>query len=298
MNWGKPMSSEYTKAANPDMRLIKANILFNQRKKDESHLITMDFSDYYGSSYRMTSPALMASFIYVQGGDSLTFSSYGSSNVFSVVHGSGSISSFYDETPFDKFDALAIPFSKEFSVKAKEDCKIYWVTDEPLLNYMGVQPIRESFKPTKYSYRDYVLKEVEFYNSQPNAELHNRNGILLSNEMCPETKTITPTMWALYNEINPGRVQPPHKHNSIALDLCLYAPEKGGVYTLMSDKIDENGNLIHPKRFDWTSGGAFVTPPAWWHSHHNEAEDKAVVFPIQDAGLYTYLRTLQIKFAK
>lgn len=38
------------------------------------------------------------------------------------------------------------------------------------------------------------------------------------------------------------------------------------------------------------------TPPGWWHSHHNESDDVAWVLPIQDAGLYTHQRTLDIRF--
>jgi hypothetical protein len=33
------------------------------------------------------------------------------------------------------------------------------------------------------------------------------------------------------------------------------------------------------------------------HSHHNESDSTAWVLPIQDAGLYTHQRTLDIRFA-
>lgn len=38
-----------------------------------------------------------------------------------------------------------------------------------------------------------------------------------------------------------------------------------------------------------------VTPPGWWHSHHNTSTEDAWVLPLQDAGLYTYQRTLDIR---
>jgi gentisate 1,2-dioxygenase len=41
-----------------------------------------------------------------------------------------------------------------------------------------------------------------------------------------------------------------------------------------------------------------VTPPGWWHSHHNESDEDAIVLPVQDAGLHTYLQTLDIQFAR
>jgi gentisate 1,2-dioxygenase len=41
-----------------------------------------------------------------------------------------------------------------------------------------------------------------------------------------------------------------------------------------------------------------VTPPGLWHSHHNESGLPAHILPIQDAGLHTYLRTLNILFSR
>ena len=62
-------------------------------------------------------------------------------------------------------------------------------------------------------------------------------------------------------------------------------------------EIDKDGFIIDPIRCDWIPGGVFITPPGWWHSHHNESDATAWVLPIQDAGLYTHQRTLDIRFA-
>ena len=70
------------------------------------------------------------------------------------------------------------------------------------------------------------------------------------------------------------------------------------VYTLMSPSLDADGNLVNPVRVDWVAGGVFVTPPGWWHSHHNESGEIAWVLPMQDAGLYTHMRTLDIRFVE
>jgi gentisate 1,2-dioxygenase len=40
-----------------------------------------------------------------------------------------------------------------------------------------------------------------------------------------------------------------------------------------------------------------VTPPGWWHAHHNESGVEAHLLPVQDAGLHTHLRTLDIRFS-
>jgi hypothetical protein len=93
----------------------------------------------------------------------------------------------------------------------------------------------------------------------------------------------------------PGNpIQRPHRHNLVALD--LYVSASPNVYTLMGREIDQNGFIIDPIRCKWAPGGVFVTPPGWWHSHHNESDDIAWVLPIQDAGLFTHQRTLDIRF--
>ena len=32
---------------------------------------------------------------------------------------------------------------------------------------------------------------------------------------------------------------------------------------------------------EWAAGGVFVTPPGWWHSHHNDSTEDAWVLPLQ-----------------
>ncbi|MGH9009074.1 MAG: cupin domain-containing protein, partial [Acidimicrobiia bacterium] len=56
--------------------------------------------------------------------------------------------------------------------------------------------------------------------------------------------------------------------------------------------------IVDPVRVDWEPGAAFVTPPGMWHSHHNESGQPARILPIQDAGLQTYLRSLDIRFRR
>jgi hypothetical protein len=35
-----------------------------------------------------------------------------------------------------------------------------------------------------------------------------------------------------------------------------------------------------------------------WHAHYNETDTPAHLIPVQDAGLQTYLRSLDIKFTQ
>jgi gentisate 1,2-dioxygenase len=124
----------------------------------------------------------------------------------------------------------------------------------------------------------------------------NRLGTLLGNPATVDTGTltVTPTLWSLFNVLPAHTSQNPHRHNSVALDLCVFASK--GAYTLMGKTLDEKGNIVDPIRCDWRTGYVFITPPGYWHSHHNEGDEDAYVLPVQDAGLHTYQRTLDIQF--
>jgi gentisate 1,2-dioxygenase len=134
-------------------------------------------------------------------------------------------------------------------------------------------------------------------NTDNNGKVKNRRGILLGNEATSQTRTLTPTLWSLLNNIGPNINQKPHKHNSVALDLAVYAMYGSNVYTQMSQELSANGELLNPISTQWKTGSVFITPPGWWHSHHNEGNEDAWVLPIQDAGLYTHQRTLDFRIA-
>ena len=81
----------------------------------------------------------------------------------------------------------------------------------------------------------------------------------------------------------------------MAIDLCISGGSEK-VYTLLGPVLDQDGWVQNPTRVNWENGGAFITPPGWYHSHHNDSGEDAIVLPVQDAGLYTYQRTLDIRF--
>jgi gentisate 1,2-dioxygenase len=92
-----------------------------------------------------------------------------------------------------------------------------------------------------------------------------------------------------------GAVQYPHRHESVALDFVISC--KPGCYTMIGTELGPDGMIINGHREDWKPGASFITPAGYWHSHHNESGEDAHVLPIQDAGLHTYLRTLDILYS-
>jgi gentisate 1,2-dioxygenase len=162
------------------------------------------------------------------------------------------------------------------------------------MDFLGAKPVTPRFRPLYFS-RELLTSELEKVRKENEGKDKNRNGILLANPDCPQTKTLTHSMWSLYNLLPAKSKQKAHRHNSIALDFAVKATE--GVYTMIGRDLDSDGNIINPVRANWVAGGAFVTPPGWWHSHHNESDEDAIVLPVQDAGLHTYMQTLDIQFA-
>jgi gentisate 1,2-dioxygenase len=137
--------------------------------------------------------------------------------------------------------------------------------------------------------------ELQQLLADPTAARSNRLSILLASADHPASRTVTHTLWAMLGVVPPGAVQPPHRHQSVALDLIIDCDP--GCFTLVGTELNPDGSIRNPRRVDWHPGGAFITPPGHWHAHSNESGRMARLLPIQDAGLNTYLRSLDIRFA-
>jgi len=290
---------EYTSAANPNMAAIP--VLVHPPELHQSgptRIIPFDLQKQLNTEYPATSPNLMASYLRICEKEKLESTAVATSQAFYVIRGSGkSNSEEHGDVEWSEGDLFVVPASSSAIVHhAKSDSALYWVTDEPLLAYLGVCPNTKKFSPTVFR-KEAMLAEVEKIKHEEGAEHRNRLGILLGNKATENsTKTLTHTLWSLLNQLPGYDDQKPHRHNSVALDLAVSAPESGA-YTLMGPELDENGWVKNPFRVDWKTGGVFLTPPGWWHSHHNESNEPAWVLPMQDAGLYTHQRTLDIRFS-
>ncbi|CAM9385923.1 unnamed protein product [Heterosigma akashiwo] len=291
---------EYTSAANPEVPRIPVKALAPElHQTGSTRIIPLNLSEDLGVSYPATSQNLLASFLRICANEDLTTEAIATSQAFYVIRGRGSTMSEFDPITWKEGDLFVLPATTQEAVhKASEDSAIYWISDEPLLNYLGVAPTTKKFKPTLYT-KERMHAEVETLRSDETAQHRNRLGILLGNKVTENgTMTLTHVLWSLLNVI-PARVnQRPHRHNSVALDLCVAAPPSGGVYTLMGPELDDRGWVKDPVRMDWRAGGVFTTPPGWWHSHHNETDEEAWVLPVQDAGLLTQQGVLDIQFSK
>ena len=265
----------------------------------------IDFSELFNTSHKSTTPNLLASFIKLTAKDTIQLNNTQSiidfnatSHLFYVIKGNASIHiDTNDIMLISSGDILATPCFQSLQILnlEQEELHIYYINDSPLVNYLGNKAHTPIFKTAIYTNAFLIQKLNEL--SNPN---NNRKGILLSNQDTDAlgVNTITPVLWALYNQLPPQTVQKPHKHNSVALDLCINCTDNTNIFTLIGDKLDENGNIINPTKVYWKQGTMFITPPGLWHSHNNLGDTYAYVLPIQDAGLLLYQRILGIVLQK
>ena len=291
---------EYTSSANPiGARLITAvphrTFLASLYDSGATRVVPLDLSAQLRCQGPATGPGLLASFVRIVRGEYVTLNPNATSQVFYAFDGSGTVQQGETIFPFAKGDFFALPGGVEAVLTADETARIYNVNDEPLLSYLGVTLSKPRFSPTLYP-ADQAQKELLKVASAPGAAGRNRVSVLLGNANFPQTRTVTHSMWAMFGVLKANSMQKPHRHQSIALDFISEC--KPGCYTLVGTELDGEGNIVDPQRVDWSPGMAFVTPPGHWHAHFNESGANGYLIPFQDAGLHTYLRSLDIRFAR
>jgi gentisate 1,2-dioxygenase len=293
---------EYEKNVNPHLN----HVPFYEKNVNECNygINIIDFSNVFNVSYKSTTPNLLASFIKLMGKETIELNNIqynefnATSHLFYIINAKASIHIDNDDEKIAcSGDILITPcfYSLKITNLGEEELQIYYVNDSPLVNYLGSKVEKKIFKTTIYN-NEFLIQSLNELSDKNN----NRKGILLSNKDTEKLgiNTITPVLWALYNELPPKITQKPHKHNSVALDLCIKCSDSKNIYTLLGDELDENGYIINPKKVYWKEGSMFITPPGLWHSHNNDGDTCAYILPIQDAGLLLYQRILGIVLKK
>ncbi|MFQ5519065.1 MAG: hypothetical protein ACE5E3_03590 [Mariprofundus sp.] len=295
--WAEEVVSwEYSAAATPDLNDVPIQPFpAALHEQGETRVIALDLSKQLETAYLATSPNLLANYVRLCANESIRTSVAATSEVFFVLRGSGRSETADGIICWKQGDAFSLPYNQGIKHIADEDSALYWTHDGPLLQYLGVTPSKAMFEPAFYS-KAYMMDEVEKLREIALQEKRNRTGIILGNPASTKTKTMTHSMWSLFNLLPKGEVQKAHRHQSVALDLAVFSGPD--TYTLIGQKVDANGDIINPVKAMWATNTVFVTPPGWWHSHHNESDQDAYVFPVQDAGLHTYMRTLDIQFTR
>jgi gentisate 1,2-dioxygenase len=261
-----------------------------------SRVVPLDLSAHLRTPYAATSPALLAAFLRINEGDELALQLNATSQLLYCIRGRGHSRVDGRVVRWKEGDFLVLPATVEATHVAEAASAFYSVVDTPLLDYLGATASAPRFRPTVFTAEAARARLAEVA-AAPDADRKSRVSVLLNNARFDQTLTVTHTLWAMFGLLPAGRTQLPHRHQSVAVDLIVDC--RPGCYSLLGDSVDPGtGRIVDPMRIDWESGGAFVTPPGKWHSHHNESGADAHLIPIQDAGLHTYLRTLDIRFTR
>jgi hypothetical protein len=133
------------------------------------------------------------------------------------------------EIPWKAGDLFTLPALSRATHIASTDAALYWVHDEPLLRYLGVEATRQQFPATLYAH-EAIREALEAVLHDPASAKANRLSVLLGHRLFPQTMTITHVLWAMFGVLPVGAVQAPHRHQSVAVDLVVDA--KPGCYTL------------------------------------------------------------------
>jgi gentisate 1,2-dioxygenase len=305
-DWQSPaLIYDYRQAANPVRPGLTEPIPCHRwpaslHAEARTAVLPLDLSAVYGCTGPATSPGLAAHFLRILPGEGLKASASATSALFYVLRGSGSLErpSTPEQPPLElnwaAGDLFVLPCGADPLLHADDDSLLYWVHDGPLLRHLGAVPSEPRFRACHYP-ASLLEAELERLIADPVSARSNRLSILLASADHPSSRTVTHTLWAMLGVVPPGATQPPHRHQSVALDLILDCDP--GCFTLVGTELNPDGSIRNPQRIDWEPGGAFITPPGHWHAHTNGSGRLARLLPIQDAGLQTYLRSLDIRFA-
>jgi hypothetical protein len=155
---------EYTSSANPEVLPIPIQKLdAKEHMAGPTRVTALDTSKEIGiHDYPASSPNLLASFVRVCVGESVTTNACATSQAFYVIHGRGKSQSALGVVEWSTGDLFVIPSSSEampctHSCLDDEDAAsggagLYYVSDAPLLSYLGVAPKAQKFKPVYFRY--------------------------------------------------------------------------------------------------------------------------------------------------
>lgn len=289
----------FSKAVAPKLPAIPLTTFAAElHQQGPTQIIPLDLSSQLQCAAPAISPNLSAYFLHICAGDTLNTYPRATAQLCFVIRGAGRTTTEYGGMEWSAGDLFTIPATGHVAHIASQDAALYWVTDEALLNYMGVVPSHPRFRPTLYK-REHLLAELARVAQEPGIQdsagapkaVHNRIAVLLGNKETYQTRSSTHTLWASLVYLPAGKVQKPHRHNSVAINLVIDAPL--GAYSLIGTAVNAQGEIINGKQVYWQPGSVFVTPPGIWHSHYNDSGQDALLLPIQDAGFHSYMQALQ-----
>jgi hypothetical protein len=241
-------------------------------------LIECDLSRVLGCRFPATTPLVLARYGRIRAGETLTTGFVTSGTIAYVILGSG--------VTVCGTEQISWPGGIAASHTAATTAVLWLVTNEPQLAFENLRAPEPGHAPTDLVH--YRGEEIDrqialLYEVGRNATTAG-SALVLSAERQEATRNILPTLTAAMNSLPAGFVQPPHRHNAVAVSLIIRGE---GCFS-----------VIDGRRKDWSAWATTITPPVSVHSHHNEGTGQARFLIIQDGGIYYHTRAMGFEFAE
>ena len=154
----------------------------------QTRIIPFDINDCLDIETACNPPTLF-SFVRVRVGESIETKANATSQAFYVIRGTGSTSSEHGTVSWGDGDLFVVPVTEG---ALKHTCKeaekggaaLYWIHDEPLMDYLGVKPNGKKYEPTFFS-REKMLAEVQEISHQ---QTRGGNRLMSSSGTKPATR--------------------------------------------------------------------------------------------------------------
>jgi gentisate 1,2-dioxygenase len=249
-------------------------------------VIPLDLSERLGTEFPATTPLILTRYLRIRAGDTLATRLKASGELYYVIAGSGATEHGADRIEWGPGDVFCLPGGVGSRHRAGAfDCVLWLITNEPELAFEHLEPPTPDNAVTGAVH--YPAAEIAQQLERVGTKLKGQKiaglALVFSSAEQARSRNILPSLTLAVNQLPPGDVQRPHRHNSAAITLCIRGKR---CYS-----------MIGGHRVDWQKDAVMVTPPADVHSHHNDGDEQMTCLIVQDGGLYYHCRTMGFQYA-
>ena len=248
-------------------------------------LVPLDLAPVLGLDYPATTPFILSRYARLRAGETLSTTFRASTELYHVIRGSGVTTPAEGEPiAWQAADTFCLPGGRPSRHVAAEDSVLWVTTNEPQLQFEGLQPPAPGaapIRPALYPMAEIRRRLLGVYLDPRGAAMPGKS-INLGNVALESSRTTTPSFTLALNSLLPGEAQRGHRHNAVAVTLVLSG--------------ERCYSLIDGARADWEPHTVMITPPTAFHSHHNDGSELALFLIVQDGGVYYHCRTMGFSY--
>ena len=249
-------------------------------------LIPCDLSPVLGCAFPATTPLVLAHYGRIRAGETLTTDFAASGTIAYVIQGAGVTHCGAEEIAWSAGDVFVLPGGQHASHTGETTAVLWLVTNEPQLAFENLRAPAPGQSPTDLvHYRaDEIDRQIDLIYEIGRDSSIAGSALIFSAERQEASRNILPTLTAAMNSLPGGFVQPPHRHNSVAVSLII--------------RGENCFSLIDGRRKNWSPWATTITPAVSVHSHHNDGTEQARFLIIQDGGIFYHARALGFEFTE